>query len=130
MDSDGEQGAREVATFVAMSAYRPRRKSLRYKHMDHLQDVLTASLEAGMSTLLFDSASTGLLEEWKQIGRFTVLSVSDSGDIFEASTKVCTICRKLVSWYVPLLATCKGSSADVVACYTCVHQRHLRCEIC
>lgn len=95
MDSDGEQGAREVATFVAMSVYRSRRKSLRYKHMDHLQDVLTASLEAGMSTLLFDSASVGLPEEWKQIGRFTVLTVSDSGDIFEASTKVCTIspCR-------------------------------------
>ena len=48
-----------------------------------------------MSTVLFDSASAGLLEEWMQIGRFTALTVSDSGDIFEASSKVFTIssCR-------------------------------------
>lgn len=86
-----------------------------------------------MSTLLFDSASAGLLEEWMQIGRFTALTVSDSGDIFEASVKVCTISPCHINYHrdtFPFLVTCKGSSAGVVVCSTCVHQRHLRCEVC
>ena len=56
-----------------------------------MQDVLTTALEAGLSTLLFDSASTELQEEWKQIGRFTALTVSEDGDILEDSKKVCTL---------------------------------------
>lgn len=54
-----------------------------------MQGVLTAALEAGLSTLMFDTESADLAEEWSQIGRFTALTVSESGEIFDASTKVC-----------------------------------------
>ena len=52
------------------------------------QDVLTSALEAGLSTLLFDSVSTELQEEWSQIGRFTALTVSEDGEILEDCRKV------------------------------------------
>ena len=38
---------------------------------------------------MFDTESADLAEEWSQIGRFTALTVSESGEIFDASTKVC-----------------------------------------
>lgn len=57
-----------------------------------LQDVLTAALEAGLSTVVFSTASVGLVEEWSQIGRFTALTVSVEGEIFDSSKKVRSCC--------------------------------------
>jgi hypothetical protein len=87
----------------------------RYNDLGHPQDVLTASLEAGLSTLLFNSTNAGLLEEWMQIGRFTALTVSDSGDIFEASTKVyfSSPCRKsshVIVYHQKTFLMCGGMS--------------------
>ena len=57
--------------------------------MQLLQEVLTAALEAGLSTLVFDTRSAGLAEQWSQIGRFTAVKISENGDILSSVAKVC-----------------------------------------
>ncbi len=53
------------------------------------QDVLTAALEAGLSTMVFDTKSADLAEQWSQIGRFQALRFSENGDILSSCAKVC-----------------------------------------
>ncbi|EIE20726.1 DHQS-domain-containing protein, partial [Coccomyxa subellipsoidea C-169] len=49
------------------------------------QSVLTAALEAGVTTFLFDGPSTALAHDWSQLARFTAVSV-DGTDIRELTS--------------------------------------------
>lgn len=40
-----------------------------------MQSVLTAALEAGVLTFLFDAPSATLAHDWSQLARFTAISV-------------------------------------------------------
>ena len=61
-----------------------------FRGNEYLQEVLTAALEAGLSTMVFDTNSAGLAEQWSQIGRFQAMEISECGDILSSSVKVCT----------------------------------------
>ncbi|CAL5222991.1 g5435 [Coccomyxa viridis] len=52
------------------------------------KDVLTAALEAGLSTMVFDTKSADLAEQWSQIGRFQAMNISEDGAILSSSAKV------------------------------------------
>jgi hypothetical protein len=43
------------------------------------QDVLTAALEAGISTVLFEDSQAGLASEWQQLGRFDAVRLDAAG---------------------------------------------------
>ena len=87
-----ESKVSKVSTLPDAACYAP---SITFKRFMLLkivlrQEVLTAALEAGLSTMVFDTNSAGLAEQWSQIGRFQAVSISESGDILSSSVKVCS----------------------------------------
>ena len=51
------------------------------------QGVLTAALEAGVSTFVFDAQARDTAQRWQSLARFRSLQLNDSGGLSDSATK-------------------------------------------
>ncbi|PRW34003.1 3-dehydroquinate synthase-like protein isoform X1 isoform A [Chlorella sorokiniana] len=61
------------------------------------QDALTAGLEAGVNTVVFNESQTALAQEWQQLGRFEALTRTADGRLLGADGKQVGRVRLLAS---------------------------------
>ncbi|KAL4858177.1 3-dehydroquinate synthase [Chlorella vulgaris] len=50
------------------------------------QDALTAGLEAGLDTVVFDESQAAVSNEWQQLGRFTAITRAADGRLLDAAS--------------------------------------------
>lgn len=84
---DRRQAADQCRVALAMlqKSYRSQRSRCGIK-LCCLQGVLTASLEAGVDTFLFDPESASIANTWQSLARFRALSLDGEGAISNTST--------------------------------------------